>query len=195
MLFINPLSWKQINNTNTTITKFYLQVVLWMTLLPVVATFWGVTINGWSIIGFDRLITIDISVATILAFVSWFAINIAILLISFFIYWMRSSFSANLTLVNSLMFATYSSAPFFILGICGVFPSLWLATIAVLIAISLSSYLLYTGISHFMNINQEKGFLYASSILCVALVILVSMMAVTIIFWGGGIEPIFSHIN
>ena len=194
-LFINPSLWKQVHDNNMTIIKFYLRVVLWITLLPIACTLWGVTVNGWSIPGFDRLITIDVTVATILAFASWVAINLAIMVISFFTCWMSANFSAKLTLTDSLIFSTYALSPFFILGSCGLFPSLWLAIIAIFIAIFLSCYLLYTGIAYFMEINPEKGFLYASSILCVALITLVGMMAATIVIWGSGIEPMFNSFK
>src|SRR5690606_189239 len=72
-----------------------------------------------------------------------------------------------------------------------LYPDLWLAMIAGTVAICYTTYLLYQGIPIFMGIPEEEGFLFASSILAVGLVVLVGMMATAVIFWGLGVGPVY----
>src|SRR5690554_4622883 len=67
----------------------------------------------------------------------------------------------------------------------------WLAMMAGTVAICYTTYLLYQGIPIFMGIPEEEGFLFASSILAVGLVVLVGMMATAVIFWGLGVGPVY----
>jgi hypothetical protein len=53
--------------------------------------------------------------------------------------------------------------------------------------------LLYVGIPIFMDIPEERGFIFASSILTVGLCSLVGLMAATAILWGSGIAPQFMN--
>jgi hypothetical protein len=54
-----------------------------------------------------------------------------------------------------------------------------------------SIYLLYSGVPIMMNIPEEKGFIYASSVVTCGLVILVSLMAITAMIWTRGFGPEF----
>jgi len=79
----------------------------------------------------------------------------------------------------------------FLSGFIGLMPILWLDVFVVLAAVCYSLYLLYVGIPIFMNIPEERGFIFASSILTVGLCALVGFMAITVILWGMGIAPQF----
>jgi hypothetical protein len=60
------------------------------------------------------------------------------------------------------------------------------------VAVSWAVYLMYLGIPIVMNIPQERGFLFSSAILAIALVILVSIMVVSILAWDYGAAPAFT---
>src|SRR3990167_1805939 len=68
----------------------------------------------------------------------------------------------------------------------------YLAMLAGIAAICYTVYLLYVGIPTFMNIPTEEGFLFSSSVLAVGLVVLVSMIALSVIFWGFGVCPVYT---
>ena len=61
------------------------------------------------------------------------------------------------------------------------------------------SYTIQTCISNcgdlptFMNIPQDEGFLFSSSVLAVGLVVLVAIMAFTVIVWGLGVGPVYTN--
>lgn len=65
--------------------------------------------------------------------------------------------------------------------------------IAGLIGVAYSVYLLYTGVPILMHIPEERGFIYASSIVTCGLVLLVSIIAGSVILWNLGLGPQFSH--
>jgi hypothetical protein len=74
-------------------------------------------------------------------------------------------------------------------GIAALFPVLWFVVMAVLGAMSYSVYLLYSGVPIMMNIPEEKGFIYASSVVTCGLVLLVGLLAASIILFGVGLGP------
>ena len=43
-----------------------------------------------------------------------------------------------------------------------------------------------------MGVPKERGFLFASAVLAVGLVMLVGVLAATVILWGAGIGPVFA---
>src|SRR6187431_2944396 len=45
-------------------------------------------------------------------------------------------------------------------------------------------YLLYSGLHIFMKIPEDEGFVYASSILTIGLVMFVALMAITVLIWS-----------
>ena len=108
-----------------------------------------------------------------------------------FIQWMAKTYGANPSLSECVNLTAYSCTPLFLAGFLGSFPILWLDMLLSLVAIAMSINLLYKGVPEVMNINQEKAFLFSSSILTVCMVSMVGMLAITIIFWGSGLSPIF----
>ena len=58
-----------------------------------------------------------------------------------------------------------------------------------LCSIAYSVYLLYSGPAIVLDINPEKGFLLASSVLTIALVTLVGVLITTVIIWNMGLAP------
>ena len=90
-----------------------------------------------------------------------------------------------------MVFAPYTATPLFIGGLAALYPNLWLAMFVGTAAICYTVYLLYVGIPTFMNIHQDEGFLFSSSVLAVGLVVLVAMIAMSVIFWEMGVGPIY----
>ena len=56
-----------------------------------------------------------------------------------------------------------------------------------LVALAYSVYLLYTGVPILMHIPEERGFIYASSVVTCGLILLVIILAATAILWTNGI--------
>ena len=71
-------------------------------------------------------------------------------------------------------------------GVTALFPVLWFVAMAGLAALTYSVYLLYSGVPIMMNIPEEKGFIYSSSVVTCGLVMLVGLMGVSAIMLGMG---------
>ena len=63
----------------------------------------------------------------------------------------------------------------------------------VLAGLAYSVYLLYVGVPILMHIPEERGFIYASSVVTCGLVLLVVVLASTAILWSSGYGPAFTH--
>ncbi|NKB63538.1 MAG: DUF1282 domain-containing protein [Gammaproteobacteria bacterium] len=79
----------------------------------------------------------------------------------------------------------------FLIGVCQVYPALWINFLFGLPALAYSVYLLYCGVPIVMEIPKEKGFIFASAVLAVCLVTLVGLLASTVILWSHGLGPSF----
>jgi hypothetical protein len=74
-----------------------------------------------------------------------------------------------------------------------VYPVLWLNMLMGLPALAYTVYLLYTGLPIMMEIPTERGFLYSSAVLAVGLIALVSLLGMTALLWGMGLQPVFTN--
>lgn len=73
------------------------------------------------------------------------------------------------------------------------YPELWFVVSVGMVALAYSVYLLYTGVPILMHIPEERGFIYASSVVTCGLVLLVIILAATAILWTNGIiSPTFT---
>mgnify|MGYP006358667157 CR=1 FL=1 len=70
-----------------------------------------------------------------------------------------------------------------------LFSVLWVNMLIGLPALAYSVYLLYTGVPVMMSVSQERGFLFASAVLAVGLVMLVAVLGSMVVLWSMGIGP------
>jgi hypothetical protein len=64
-----------------------------------------------------------------------------------------------------------------------------LVALAGVVAICYSVYLLYSGVPIMMNIPEDRGFIYSSSVVTCGLVLFVAMLACTVMMWTTGFGP------
>ncbi|MGN5519046.1 Yip1 family protein [Halopseudomonas sp. Lyrl_26] len=190
-LFTNPdKAWRSIKAGEMTLGPIYLVHVLVLAAIPAVSAYIGTTQVGWTI-GTLEPVKLTQASALQMTALTWLAMLAGVAVMGAFIHWMSRTYDANPTISECVIFAAYTATPLFIAGLAALYPDLWLAMIAGTIAICYTTYLLYQGIPIFMGIPEEEGFLFASSILAVGLVVLVGMMATAVIFWGLGIGPVY----
>jgi hypothetical protein len=60
-----------------------------------------------------------------------------------------------------------------------------------ILAACYSVYLIYEGIPILMNIPKERGFIYASSVLTIGLVLAVVVLVAAVIVWSSGMGPVY----
>ncbi len=85
-----------------------------------------------------------------------------------------------------------AATPMLVLGLVGFYPLLWLDLLVGVAAVSWSVYLLYVGIPIMMNIPEDRGFLFSSAALAIALVMIVTLMGASVILWDMGAAPAFT---
>jgi hypothetical protein len=108
------------------------------------------------------------------------------------IHWMGKTYGSKQPLPQCVALAAYTATPLFLISVMLLYPVLWLNLIIGLPALAYSVYLLYTGVPIMMDIPKERGFLFASAVLAVGLVMLVGVLAATVILWGAGVGPVFT---
>jgi len=158
--------------------------------IPAISAFIGTTQVGWSIGGGEPVRLTEGS-AIQLTLLSYLAMLAGVAVMGGFIHWMSRTYDANPTLVQCIVFAAYTATPLFVGGLAALYPHLWLGMIIGTAAICYTTYLLYVGLPTFMNIHQDEGFLFSSSVLAVGLVVLVAILALSVIMWGMGVGPVY----
>jgi len=188
-LLYHPRSeWDSIKKENHSISHIYLTHLLFLAAIPPFALLVGTTQFGWSFVG-QEFYYLSFESALPLAGAFYVALLAGMFFMAYTTYWMERTFGAEASFERCLLFTTFTSTPMFLSGLIGLIPILWLDVFVVMAAVSYTVYLLYSGVPIFMNIPEERGFIFATSILTCGLCALVGMMAATVIIWGMGFAP------
>ncbi|KEQ19775.1 Yip1 family protein [Endozoicomonas numazuensis] len=191
LLFSPRNEWSLIRSRfDQTTPLAVLRDLLILSSVPGICSFFGAVYLGWSAAGVTP-VRVSAESAVLMAFFSWLAIFAAVIIMGFFIHWMEKTYGCHRNYMDCICFSVYVSVPLCLTGIGGLYPSIPLTMLLILAGIGWSAWLLYLGTPLFMKIPEERGFLFASSIVCVALVMLVSMKVVTVFFWELGLGPEF----
>jgi len=190
-LFTHPeQEWKEISDTEESISHVYFAHILFLALVPPVSAYIGTTRIGWAV-GKAAPVMLEESSALTMAILTYIAMLAGVAVMGLFIKWMSQTYDASPTLARCIVFASYTATPLFIAGLCMLYPTPMIIMLVGLCAVAYTAYLLYSGIAIFMDIPEQKGFVFASSILTSGLVLLVALMATTVLIWGLGFGPAY----
>ncbi|MBU2872302.1 Yip1 family protein [Colwellia sp. E2M01] len=164
--------------------------ILTIALIPSICSFYAAAYIGWTI-GVGDPIKISVDSAQLMAISMYFALVFGVFALAVLIQWMAKTFDSKPDFVQALELASYTATPLLMVGITTLFPVLWFVALAGIAAVAYSVYLLYSGVPIMMNIPEEKGFIYSSSVVTCGLVLLVTLMAGTAILWTMGFGPEF----
>lgn len=188
-LFTHPRhAWRDIRDAEERHPPQFLWHLLLMALLPAISLYLGTTRVGWSLAEGEQ-VQLRSSSAIQLSVLLYLSIVIGTLLMGGFIRWMSRTFEARPTLNQCIGFAAYTATPFFIAGLAGLYPSRWLAIAVLGLAGAYSTYLLFVGITTFMRLREGQGFLYATSVWGVGLLLLVTTLVEMILIWFNHLKP------
>lgn len=196
-VFINPdREWQRIRNERHSFIRVFMVHTPLLALIPVIAAYFGVTQVGWSV-GNGGVVKLTAASALWLCIGAYVAQLAAVYVLGEYINWMSRSFGvaddASQRHYEGTALAVYSSAPMMLAGIVLLYPQLWVVASVFIIAACYSVYLVYEGIPILMNIPKERGFIYASSVITVGLVLAVVVLVATVIVWGSGFGPIYTN--
>ncbi len=159
--------------------------------LPAVAWYWGVTQIGWQVADGDAVkLTSQSALPIVVLF--YFAMITSVAVIGFLTHWMSQTYGAETSLAKGMSLVGFFCTPLFVFGAVGFYPLLWVDLLVGVIALSWSVYLLYTGIPIVMKMPAERGFLYASAVVGVALVIFICILVASVLLWEFGWAPEFT---
>ncbi len=180
--------WGSIRKEDHSIGHIYLTHILFLAAIPPFSLLVGTTQFGWSIDG-GKYYLLSLESAIPIAVAFYVALLVGMFFMAYCTYWMEKTFGVEASLERCLLFTTFTATPMFLSGLAGLLPILWLDVFIVMGAVAYTVYLLYAGVPIFMNIPEERGFIFASSILTVGLCALVGLMAASVILWSFGLNP------
>ena len=194
-ILLHPDSeWKAIRNERHSFLQVFVSHVPFLALIPVLATYYGVTQVGW-VIGEGQRVYLTAESAMTLSAATYAAFLVGVYVLGEFINWMAKTYGvsddAEKRHYEGTALAVYITVPVFLAGIVGVYPDLWVNALATCLAGAYSVYLVYEGIPILMNIPKERAFMYASSVVTVGLVLLVLVRVGSVIAWSIGIGPVY----
>jgi hypothetical protein len=190
-LYAHPKEeWQSIDDRHESI--FYsLSHIALISLIPAVMAFYSAAHLGWSI-GAGDIIKLTQQSAMLMSIGMYFGLFIGVLALAVLIHELAKAFDSQPTYTQSLELAAYTATPLFMVAVAAFYPVLWFVMLIGLLGLSYSIYLLYTGTPILMHIPQEKGFIYASSVVTCGLVLLTILMASSVILWSMGMGPVFT---
>lgn len=163
-----------------------------MAILPAVAWYYGTTQVGWSIGDQADATKLTTQSAAVICTLFYIAMVACVAVIGYFIHWMAATYGAQSSVLKGVAIAAFAATPLFIAGIVGFQPVMWLDMLIGVAAVCWSVYLMYLGIPIVMNIPKERGFLFSSAVMAIALVILICLMVGSVILWDFGAAPAFT---
>jgi len=191
-LFTDPMrQWEKIREQHTSAEGGSVAHIFLLAAIPAVSGYIGTTQVGWRI-GVGEPIRITGDSAFAIAIIYYLALLVGIFSIGWVIHLLGKAYEVQKPLPLCIALAAYAATPLFLIGLMQVYPVLWLNMLLGLPALAYTVYLLYSGLPIMMEIPPEKGFLYSSAVLAVGLIALVSLLAMTALLWGMGLQPVFT---
>ena len=189
-LYAHPRDeWQTIEKRHESLMYSLVHIVT-VALIPTICGYYAAAHIGWTI-GAGDPIKLTQASALLMVVGMYFALIGGVFALAYLIHWMAKTFDSAPNFTQSLELAAYTSTPLLMVGITALFPVLWFVAIAGIVALSYSVYLLYSGVPIMMNIEEEKGFIYSSSVVTCGLVLLVGIMAASAVLWSLGFGPEF----
>ena len=163
---------------------------LFIALIPTLCGYYSAVHIGWSIGAGDPIYLTSES-ALAIAVLMYCGLVGGVIALGLMAHWMAHEFGANPDHVQSIEVSAYTATPLFMAGFATLYPELWFVLCVGLVGLSYAVYMLYTGVPIVMGIDESRGFIYASSLVTVGLVFMVSMLGLTVFIWSSGISPTF----
>jgi hypothetical protein len=184
--------WESIRNEPNTLSRHYLAHTVILAAIPAVCGYIGATQIGWRIGDDPTIHLLTPESALQLCTLFYLAMITGVFVLGKFIDFLSITYQGDDHTARGVALASYTSTPLFVVGVIALFPVLWVNMLVAMLAIAYTVFLLYEGIPILMKIPSERGFMFASSVVTVGLVMLVGMMAITVIIWAVGVGPVFT---
>jgi hypothetical protein len=192
LVTFNPgAGWQSVRDDDPGLVRLLALHTIPFALLPAVCWYVGVTQRGWSVAGELMRLTPESALPMCVLF--FLAMLFGVAFLGFMVRWMAVSYGTESDFAHGVTLISYTASPFFLAGLLGLYPVLWLDLLAGCVVACYCIYLLYRGTSVIMNVPSERGFLYASAVFAVALVSFVALLGATIVLWDLGPSPEYTY--
>ncbi|MEJ6473430.1 Yip1 family protein [Pseudoalteromonas piscicida] len=191
-LYAHPQEeWQTIDNRHE--SMFYsLSHIALIALIPSIMGYYSSVYLGWSV-GTGDAVYLTHESALLIGVAMYCALIAGVFILAYLAHWMAITFGSTPTYTQTLELSAYTATPMFMSAFAAFYPELWFVVSVGMVALAYSVYLLYTGVPILMHIPEERGFIYASSVVTCGLVLLVIILAATAILWTNGIiSPTFT---
>jgi hypothetical protein len=193
ILFRPGKAWRDIAGTADSWVKPLLTHTVPWALVPALCWYWGITQVGWQV-GAEPNQKMTADSAALICGLFYVAMLGGVLFLGYMIHWMAETYAAaNSSFGRGVTIVTYTATPFFLAGVLGLAPALWLDISIGVVVACYCVYLLYLGVPIVMDVQPERGFLFASAVVAIALVSIVGLMTATAILWDIGAEPVYTY--
>lgn len=188
----NPgAGWRQIAAHPVSVVQLYLLHTIPFALIPAVCWYIGVTTQGWSVAG--DLVRLTPASALPMCVLFFFAMLAGVAFLGYMVHWMAESYGSSASLAQGMALISYTASPFFLAGVLGLYPVLWLDILLGCLIACYCIFLLYRGTGLVLDIPPERSFLYASAVFAVALVAFVALLGATVVLWELGPTPEYTY--
>jgi Yip1 domain len=192
-LLVRPSAqWRTVADLPESSFKTLVLYPCFFAILPAVAWFYGTTQIGWTVGDHGETIKLTAESARQICILFYLTMVACVAIIGYFIHWMSDTYGAESSVTKGIVIAGLTATPMFLAGLVGFYPLLWIDMLVGVAAVSWSVYLMYLGIPIIMDIPEERGFLFSSAVMGVAMVILICLMVGSVILWDFGAAPAFT---
>lgn len=183
--------WESIRAESESVSKLYFGHILILALIPVAAAYYGTTQVGWQF-GSSQTVRLTPASALQLCILAYAAMLAGVYILGKFIDFFAATYEVQESTPRGVTLAAYTATPVFLLGIIAAYPNIWVNMTVGLFAIAYAVYLLYQGLPILMRIPEDRGFMFASSVLTVGLVMFVALLAISVVIWSVGTGPVYT---
>ncbi len=183
--------WHEIDKRHESAVSSLSHIAI-IALIPSLTCYYATAYLGWSV-GVGDVIKLTPNSALYMSIGMYFGLMAGVGALAVMIHELAKAFDAMPSYTQSLELAAYTATPLFMVGFSAFYPVLWFVMAIGLIGLTYSVYLLYSGVPILMHIPEDKGFVYASSVVTCGLVLLSILMAGSVILWSMGLGPMYVH--
>lgn len=158
-------------------------------MIPTICAYYSSVNLGWSI-GVGEPLKLTASSALTYSVAMYVFLVAGVFALAGMCHWMAHTFGSTPSYTQALEVSAYTATPLFMVGLASFYPELWFIVTVGFFGLAYSVYMLYTGVPIMMGISEERGFIYASSMVTVGLCLLVASIAATVILWSLGLHPV-----
>ena len=194
-IMIHPdREWRAIRSERHSFIQVFVSHVPLLALIPVICSYIGVTQFGWSF-GDGNTVKLTNMSALSLCAITYVSLLAGVYALGEFINWMSNTYGvrddAEKRHYEGTALAVYVTIPVFLAGIVQLYPNIYLNAAALCIAGAYSVYLIYEGIPILMNIPKERAFMYATSVVTIAIVMAVVVRVGSVLLWTLAMPPVY----